>query len=109
MVKDRNPLLNNFDRAVEMEKSITLEMLKSIDIKKVTQEIEKHMSEKSEKTTVSPTSSVMSSSTLESEKPKKKTKATQKRIPEFDINKMSESTAEIMNESSISFSTISEF
>ena len=47
MVKENNPLLNNFDRAVEMEKSITKDLLKTIDINKVSKEIEKHMSEKS--------------------------------------------------------------
>lgn len=50
IVKEKNPLLNNFDRAVEMEKSITKEMLASIDINKVTKEIEKHLSEKSKTT-----------------------------------------------------------
>jgi hypothetical protein len=52
-IKEKNPLLNNFDRAVEMEKAITKEMLKSIDIDKVTKEIQKHLSEKSQSDTAS--------------------------------------------------------
>ncbi len=32
MIKEKNPLSNNFDRAVKMEKAITKEMLNSIRI-----------------------------------------------------------------------------
>lgn len=38
-VKQEHPDLNNFDRAVEMEKMATKDILKSVDIKKVKQEI----------------------------------------------------------------------
>ena len=113
MVKEKNPLLNNFDRAVEMEKSITLELLKSIDIEKVTKEIEKHLSEKSAsdktasvKTASDKTASVTTSTVTEK---KKTSKSTQKRIPEFNQNLSESSTFQIMQESSISFSTVSEF
>ncbi len=97
MIKEKNPLLNNFDRAVEMEKSITLELLKSIDITKVTKEIEKHLSEKS-------TSNASNTSTVSA-------KSVQKRIPEYNPEyTVSSATEQILNESSsISFSTISEF
>ena len=57
MVKEKNPLLNNFDRAVEMEKSITKEILKSIDIDKVTKEIEQYKSDKVKTDTKSSTKS----------------------------------------------------
>jgi hypothetical protein len=55
MVREKNPLLNNFDRAVEMEKLITKETLAKIDINKVTKEIEKYMSEKSASKTTTDT------------------------------------------------------
>ena len=96
-----------------MEKSITLELLKSIDIEKVTKEIEKHLSEKSasdktasDKTASDKTASVTTSTVTEK---KKTSKSTQKRIPEFNQNLSESSTFQIMQESSISFSTVSEF
>lgn len=46
MVKEKHPELNGYDRAVEMEKLTTEKMLKSIDIDKVTKEIQKHLAEK---------------------------------------------------------------
>ncbi len=135
-VKEKNPLLNNFDRAVEMEKSITKETLKSIDIDKVSKEIQKHLSEKSASTasaesstmTTSATKSASSSVTLpsksttqseiKSEKKSKTTKkATQKRIPEYNMNTnnnvfsiTSTLTSDTGSDSqSISFSTVSAF
>jgi ankyrin repeat protein len=137
MIKEKNPLLNNFDRAVEMEKAITKEMLKSIDIEKVSKEIQKHMSEKS----TSGSESVTPTPTTKSEKIEKKdkkdkkdkneeksevkikkSKATQKRIPEFNprlvnnnfsltspISNMSDSLESLSSSESISYSTVSEF
>ena len=67
MVKEKNPLLNNFDRAVEMEKSITKEILKSIDIDKVTKEIEQYKSDKVKTDTKSSTKSSTISSNSDSE------------------------------------------
>jgi hypothetical protein len=121
MIKEKNPLLNNFDRAVEMEKAITKEMLKSIDIDKVTKEIQKHLSEKSKSDTesVKSMSSVTPTTTAKSEK---KSKATQKRVPEFNprlaknnfsltspISNISDSLESSSSSESISYSTVSEF
>ena len=113
MVKEKNPLLNNFDRAVEMEKSITKDVLKSIDIDKVTKEIEKYKSDiksstksltqsstistKSDSETISATSeSVKSKKTKEKKTKEKKTKKTKKTKDDDGIL-------------SIEFSTISAF
>ncbi len=134
MIKEKNPLLNNFDRAVEMEKAITKEMLKSIDIDKVTKEIEKHMSEKSKSdsesvksiSTLTPTTTAKSEKSEKKTKkdkvdtPTKKSKATQKRIPEFKhhlVNNNFSLTSPISNvsdtletsSSSESYSAVSEF
>ena len=85
IVKEKNPLLNNFDRAVEMEKSITKEMLNSIDINKVTNEIEKHLSEKitdntnSSKKTDSVTTMDTTEKTKKTEKTEKSKKSKQSR------------------------------
>lgn len=122
MIKEKNPLLNNFDRAVEMEKAITKEMLKSIDIDKVTKEIHKHISEKSKSDSESATtmSTITPTTTAKSEKPKK-SKATQKRIPDFNphvinnfsltspISNISDSLGSSSSSNSISYSTVSEF
>jgi hypothetical protein len=135
-VKEKNPLLNNFDRAVEMEKSITKETLKSIDIDKVSKEIQKHLSEKSASTASSASSTITKSATksasssvtlpsksttqseVKSEKKTKTTKkATQKRIPEYNMNTnnnvfsiTSTLTSDTGSDSqSISFSTVSAF
>ena len=48
MINQKHPELSNFDRSVEMEKNITKELLKTIDVEKVGKEIEKYLSEKSE-------------------------------------------------------------
>ena len=77
MVKEKHPELSNYDRSVEMEKNITKDTLKSIDINKVTKEIDQYFSEKSEK----PKESDVSTSSATEEKPKKvkkETKATEK-------------------------------
>jgi hypothetical protein len=47
MVKEEHPELSNYDRSVEMEKNVTVEKLKSIDIEKVSKDIDKYFSEKS--------------------------------------------------------------
>ena len=64
-VKESHPELNNLDRAVEMEKLATKTELKKIDIKKVTKEIEEHISKKKSE----------SESSSETPKPKKDTKS----------------------------------
>jgi hypothetical protein len=58
MVKDKHPELSNYDRSVEMEKNITKDVLKSINIDQVSKEIEQYFSEKSksEKSETSETS-----------------------------------------------------
>ena len=47
-ITTKHPELSNFDRAVEMEKMVTKEFLKTIDIDKVTKELDKYFSEKEE-------------------------------------------------------------
>ena len=104
-IKEKNPLLNNFDRAVEMEKAITADMLKSIDIDKVTKDIQKHLSEKSDKTESDKT---VSDKTV-SEKVKI-SKTTQKRIPEYNQNKIKYSLTSdsILSDSILSDSNLSD-
>jgi ankyrin repeat protein len=63
MIKEKHPELSNYDRSVEMEKNITKEILKTINIQKVSEDIEKYFSEK-----------VKTSSEETVEKPKKATK-----------------------------------
>lgn len=111
-VKEKNPLLNNFDRAVEMEKSITLENLKAINIDKITKEIEKHLSEKSKDSSVSKdisiskdVSSMSTVSPVSASVKSSNKKAQLKRIPEFK----NDSSDEMSDIPSISFSTESEF
>jgi ankyrin repeat protein len=60
MIKEKHPELSNYDRSVEMEKNITKEILKSINIQQVSEDIEKYFSEKVK--------------TSSEEKPKKATK-----------------------------------
>ena len=111
-----------------MEKAITKEMLKSIDIDKVTKEIQKHLSEKSQSDTASeiPTEKSekkVKKEVIEEKTPTKtkKSKATQKRIPEFNprliqhnysltspISNISDSLGSSASES-MSYSTVSEF
>lgn len=119
IIKEKNPLLNNFDRAVEMEKSITKEMLKSIDIDKVSKEIEKHLSvklttSKTNTATPTPTPTVSSSkSKSESKKEKKEKKVSktkQKRIPEFSATSALSSLSNYSSDSNTnSYSSESEF
>lgn len=102
MIKEKNPLLNNFDRAVEMEKSITKDILKSIDINKVTKEIEQYKSDKLKSDTQSATlssksdSETISVTSEEKNSEKKKVKKTKKIKDDDGIL-------------TIEFSTISEF
>ena len=103
MVKEKNPLLNNFDRAVEMEKSITKEILAKIDITKVSQEIEKHMSEKTATSTSTNTSKSKSTeSTLTN---KTNTTKSDKTIISAKSKSSKQSRHNIMNESSITFTS----
>lgn len=124
IVKEKNPLLNNFDRAVEMEKSITKEMLKSIDIDEVSKNIEKYMSEKSATSittdTLTPTATLTKSSITKSsnsksvskkeKKEKKVSKTKQKRIPEFSATSALSSLSNYSSDSHTnSYSSDSEF
>jgi hypothetical protein len=89
MIKEKNPLLNNFDRAVEMEKSITKETLAKIDITKVSQEIEKHMSEKpatsaSKSTESTVTASSVNSKSTKSDKTTKSAKQSRTKHKQYD-------------------------
>ena len=43
MIKEKHPELSNFDRSVEMEENITKKILDSIDIDKVTNEIDNYL------------------------------------------------------------------
>ena len=110
MIKEKNPLLNNFDRAVEMEKSITKEMLNSINIEKVSKEIEKHLSEKSAsnktESTVKSTESTAKSteSTAKSTKKSVKKQSRMNNKTDSSLNSISFSS---MSDSSNVFSTIS--
>ena len=99
-VKEKNPLLNNFDRAVEMEKSVTLETLKSINIDKVSQEIQKHISEKQ--------SSIKSTESKPIETKKVKESKEEKK-PKEKKKKADTSLSERSNTMTIEFSTISQF
>jgi len=128
-VKEKNPLLNNFDRAVEMEKSITLETLKSINIEKVTKEIEKHLSEKSASTNTTTNTSTNTSTSASSKSEKsesksvstsdkpikkaketKEVKETKKTKPTKLAKSKTESSLSLDSDSkSIEFSSISQF
>lgn len=101
MIKEKNPLLNNFDRAVEMEKSITKEMLNSIDINKVTKEIEKHLSEKS-KTEQTPTKQTPTTSTASTESKTSKTKKVKQSRETVTSDSM---TSNSMSSKSMTFSS----
>ena len=103
IIKDKNPLLNNFDRAVEMEKSITLETLKSINIEKVSKEIEKHLSEKSVSINVTP----KSEKSEKSEKPEKSKKST--KSVKSKKTKTESSISLTSDSQSIEFSSVSQF
>lgn len=106
MVKEKNPLLNNFDRAVEMEKSITKDVLKTIDIDKVTKEIEQYKSDKLKSDTQSSTKSSTMSSKSDSEtiSATSEKKDTEKK-PVKKTKKMKDDDGIL----TIEFSTISEF
>jgi hypothetical protein len=118
MVREKNPLLNNFDRAVEMEKSITKEMLNSINIEKVSKEIEKHLSEKSasnksESTAKSASNKSESTAKSASTKTESTAKSTKKSVKKQSrINNRTDSSLNSISFSSMSdssnvFSTIS--
>lgn len=79
-VKDANPELSGYDRAIEMEKLANKETLSEIDIKKVTKEIAKHIEEKAQAKLTTTTSDMSTSSISSStdEKPKKTRKSTKK-------------------------------
>jgi len=113
MVKEKNPLLNNFDRAVEMEKSITKEILKSIDIDKVTKEIEQYKSDKVKtdikSSTKSSTISSNSDSETISETSEVKSTKSQSTKSKKDADKKPAKKTKDDATISIQFSSISEF
>ena len=122
MVKEKNPLLNNFDRAVEMEKLITLETLKSINIDKITKEIEKHLSEKSAtlptnstnttNSTNSTNSTKSESTETQDKKPKKNAKTPAKKTSKKTSKKTkaeSSISASSDNLMTLEFSSVSQF
>ena len=93
MVKDAHPELSNYDRSVEMEKNITKEKLKTINIEKVSKEIDKYFSEKSDSNSDSKpvkkskpeiSTSIM---TETEEKPKKKAATTTKKVEKKVVEK----------------------
>ena len=89
LVKEEHPELSNYDRSVEMEKNITEEKLKSIDIEKVSKEIDKYFSEKSDipkPKSTKPTLPI-SSESLTSDKPKKEKKEKKEEKPKKDSKK----------------------
>lgn len=75
-VKAEQPGLSGYDRAIEMQKLATKDVLKKIDINKVTAEIKAHLEKKASSQSLSSTSE--SSDSSQSETPKKARK--QKRI-----------------------------
>jgi ankyrin repeat protein len=77
MIKEKHPELSNYDRSVEMEKNITKEILKTINIQQVSEDIEKYFSEKvktSLEETVEKPKKVIKTKVEKEEKPKKATK-----------------------------------
>ena len=106
MIKEKNPLLNNFDRAVEMEKSITKETLAKIDITKVSQEIEKHMSEKATPSVSKSTESTVTASSVNSKSTKSdKTAKSTKSDKSTKSAKQSRTKHKQYHESSITFTS----
>jgi len=109
MINQKHPELSNFDRSVEMEKSITKDLLSSIDIKKVSIEIEKHLSEKSQSTKSEKSEKLNEKSTKEKPKKIMKEKETKKSSNKKTKNEgfISDKTLSISTESSISLSSTS--
>lgn len=99
-VKESKPELNNYERAVEMEKLATKDELDKIDIKKVTAEIKKHIEER-EKQRASESLSSATPSAFDSEKKSSK-KTTDKKPAKGKKADMSSS-----NESSFSATSFS--
>lgn len=100
-VKNKHPELNNFDRAVEMEKRITKDYLESIDsnkIKELSDMISEKQKNKSENTSsvseseeVKPKKTKSKKEKVVSDKPKKKSKQllTTSTISDFSITSLS--------------------
>lgn len=113
-ITNKHPELSNFDRAVEMEKKVTKDYLKTIDINKVTKEIDEYFSEKEstpkeekkekkEKKTERVKSKKSKSSSKKSKK-SKKSKSNKLNGGSLDSDSLSIST-----ESNIVYSSTSEF
>lgn len=101
MIKEKHPELSNYDRSVEMEKNITKDKLKSIDINKVTTEIDNYFSEKSDKPT--------EEKPKKKEKTKKETIVTPKKTTKSKKDEKSNQTLSISTESNSIYSTSSDF
>ncbi len=72
-VREKNPELNGYDRAIEMEKMATVAILKKIDIDAVTKAINKKREER-----LSMTANSASTSSSVEVKPKSNTRKTKK-------------------------------
>jgi ankyrin repeat protein len=101
-VKNQHPELNNFDRAVEMEKRITKDYLESLDKKKL-KELSDMISEK-QKNKPEKTSSVSDS---EEPKPKKATKAKKEKEAEEKPKKKSKKLTATSSISDTSLTSLS--
>jgi len=75
-VKSKNPELNNFDRAVEMEKRITKEYLESIESSKLKELSDVIASKQKEKEESMKVENILTETMEKTEKPKKETKET---------------------------------
>jgi len=75
-IKEEKPELNGFDRAVEMLKSATKSNLKSINIAKVTENINAHLRDKQTSSSNSSNASTSSSEQIKPAKPKAKASKT---------------------------------
>jgi len=105
MINQKHPELSNFDRSVEMEKNITKELLETIDVEKVGKEIEKHLSEKSDKKSESKEEITKNSKKESKEKTKKESKKETKEKPKKESKK--ESKKEPKKKSKLERQTIS--
>uniref|UniRef100_A0A6C0EAU2 Uncharacterized protein n=1 Tax=viral metagenome TaxID=1070528 RepID=A0A6C0EAU2_9ZZZZ len=113
MVKKKRPELNNYDRAVEMEKMVTEDILNTIDIDKLSKLIEekrkaKQLSTTSVDTTSQSDSDSNSDSSSEEKKPKKKaTKKATKAKSKSKASRVKSSPPSVSTEHSSEFSLTS--
>jgi len=101
-ITTKHPELSNFDRAVEMEKLVTKDYLKTIDINKITKEIDQYLSDKSEEKT--------DKKDKKEKKEKKMSRSKSKKNKEKKHKKKHlDSSISISTESTPSYSPTSEF